>query len=165
MENYNANNQMNSMYQPAVPNGTSQMLSNQNNTRRENADVSRILNTTTVPQVSTADRQYLSNLTSNNGGTNTSSTCTGNNCSYTPETVTNIEFFPAYLKKFIGYWVRLDFVIGTTIEQRVGQLLEVGASYVVIKVLEPETIMMCDLYSIKFVTIILNENFEKLYSF
>lgn len=165
MENYNTNNQMHSMYQPAIPNDSARMMSSRNNTRQENADVNRILNTTTVPQVTTINDRYLSNMASNNGGTNSSSTCTGNNCSYMPETVTNTEFFPAYLKKFIGYWVRLDFIIGTTIEQRVGQLLEVGASYVVIKVLEPETIMMCDLYSIKFVTIILNENFEKLYSF
>lgn len=80
-----------------------------------------------------------------------------------PETVTNTMFWPAYLRKFIGKWVRVDFFIGTALEQRIGQLLEVGASYVVLNVLEPETILICDIYAIKFVTVVLDADYPKLY--
>lgn len=168
MENNNSNNIDWSVFQPATSsknyNSNSHFENEQIKTPTMNNPIAQqIMDTTTIPQISVADKNYANTLPISN--TNTSTTCTGNNCSLTPETLTNTDFFPAYLKKFIGHWVRLDFFMGNTIEQRVGQLLEVGASYVLIKLLEPQTIMMCDLYSIKFVTIILNDEFEKLFSF
>ncbi len=190
MENNNANNYSNNqnssdwgVYQPAVPNNNYQMtttsgnMRNMNNTNNMNNVANdrfhfmndtarRILNnssTQTRPRAALIDNTL--SIPNNLSGTNSSMNCTGSNCSYTPETVTNEEYFPAYLKNFIGYWARIDFLIGNNIEQRVGQILEVGASYVLINVLEPETIMLCDLYSIKFVTIILSDEIEKLYLF
>ncbi len=80
-----------------------------------------------------------------------------------PETVTNTMFWPAYLRKFIGNWVRVDFFIGNSLEERIGQLLEVGASYIVLNVLEPETVMICDIFAIKFVTVVLDSDYPKLY--
>ncbi len=82
-----------------------------------------------------------------------------------PETVTNPMFWPAYLRNFIGLWVRVDFFIGNSLEQKVGQLLEVGASYIVLNILEPETIVVCDIFSIKFVTVVFDSDFPKLVSF
>ncbi len=81
-----------------------------------------------------------------------------------PETVTNPMFWPAYLRNFIGLWVRVDFFIGNSLEQKVGQLLEVGASYIVLNVLEPETIVVCDIFAIKFVTVVFDSDFPKLVS-
>ncbi len=79
-----------------------------------------------------------------------------------PESLTNPDFLPAYLTKQIGKWVRVDFLIGGGIEQRVGILEEVGASYIILNVIEPATLLVCDLFSIKFVTVVLDDDFTKL---
>lgn len=85
--------------------------------------------------------------------------------SLTPETLSNTDFLPAYLTKHIGKWIRAEFLIGGFLEQRVGILYEVGASYIIIKSIEPDTLVACDLFSIRFVTIVLNNDFPKLMSF
>lgn len=86
---------------------------------------------------------------------NAVSDCQG---SLVPETVTNAEFFPAYLRKFIGYWIRAEFFMGDQAEHYSGQLLDVGASYIVIRISEPSSLIVCDLFSLKFVTIALWDN-------
>lgn len=75
-----------------------------------------------------------------------------------PESLTNSDFLPAYLKQFIGKWIRADFLIGNSIEQRVGILEDVGASYIILNAIEPATLVVCDLFAIKFVTIILDDS-------
>ena len=81
-----------------------------------------------------------------------------------PETMTNTAYIPAYLRHQIGRWMRVEFLIGNVIEEKVGQLLDVGASYIILKMLEPSTTMLCDLYSIKFITIIYDAELERLYT-
>lgn len=85
--------------------------------------------------------------------------------SFTPETLTNMSFLPAYLSQYIGHWVRADFFIGETIEQRVGVLHEVGASYFILEAIEPQTLLVCDMFSVKFVTIILDDDLSRLARF
>lgn len=85
--------------------------------------------------------------------------------SFTPETLTNMIFLPAYLSQFIGHWIRADFFIGDTIEQRVGVLHEVGASYFILEAIEPQTLLVCDMFSVKFVTIILDDDLSRLARF
>jgi hypothetical protein len=59
-----------------------------------------------------------------------------------------------YLKTIIGERVKLTFLLGTNITQdRDGILKEVGISYVVIQDTETKALILCDIYSIKFVTI------------
>ena len=84
------------------------------------------------------------------------------NTSVRPESLTNPDFLPAYLHQHIGKWVRVDFLIGGGIEQRVGVLEEVGASYIILNVIEPATLLVCDMFSIKFVTVVLDDDFTKL---
>lgn len=84
------------------------------------------------------------------------------NTSVRPESLINPDFLPAYLYQHIGKWVRVDFLIGGGIEQRVGILEEVGASYIILNVIEPATLLVCDMFSIKFVTIVLDDDFTKL---
>ncbi len=86
----------------------------------------------------------------------------GNTVSLRPETMTNTDFLPAYLKQFIGRWVRCEFFIGDTVEQRVGVLHDVGASYIIIDVIEPQTLIVCDIFSLRFVTIVLDEEYGRL---
>ncbi len=86
----------------------------------------------------------------------------GNTISLRPETMTNTDFLPAYLRQFIGRWVRCEFFIGDTAEQRVGVLHDVGASYIIIDVIEPQTLVVCDIFSLRFVTIVLDEEYGRL---
>ncbi|MGE5630078.1 MAG: hypothetical protein ACM3TR_03155 [Caulobacteraceae bacterium] len=62
--------------------------------------------------------------------------------------------FPAYLKKYIGKRVSIDFLIGTgTMVHRTGVLKDVGPDHVVF--VNPNgTTTIADLFSIKFVDIL-----------
>ncbi len=62
-------------------------------------------------------------------------------------------FLQAYLRKNIRKRVRIEFLIGTNIlTDRTGTLEEVGISYVVLRD-QAGSRLVCDLYSIKFITI------------
>ena len=68
-----------------------------------------------------------------------------------------------FLKNNIGRWARIDFLIGSGMEQRIGQIMEVGRDYLVLRAMEPETVVMCDLFAIKFVTIIMDDDVSRLF--
>lgn len=71
-----------------------------------------------------------------------------------PEVLANTAYTPGFLKRYIGRLVRAEFLVGTTyLEDRTGILLEVGASYIVLRSIQDNNLMYCDIYSIKFVTI------------
>ncbi len=73
----------------------------------------------------------------------------------TPTTVASPYFTAGFLKNFIGKNMRVEFLIGTSgaLVDRTGVLMEVGASYIVIRPTLTDDLLMCDLYSIRFVTI------------
>lgn len=71
-----------------------------------------------------------------------------------PEILTNNIYTPAFLREQIGRLVRVEFLIGTNnLVDRVGILEDVGASYILLRSLESNTLVYADIYSIKFVTI------------
>lgn len=71
-----------------------------------------------------------------------------------PPVTTDIGFTQAYLKTQIGKRVRVEFLIGTNmITDRIGELVGVGISYILLRLIETDDILLCDIYSIKFVTI------------
>lgn len=74
----------------------------------------------------------------------------------TPVTVASPYYTAGFLRNFIGKNVRVEFLLGTTgtLSDRIGTLLEVGASYIVIQPYLTDDLLMADLYSIRFVTII-----------
>lgn len=74
--------------------------------------------------------------------------------SWMPETLTKPIYTPAFLLQNIGSLVRVEFLIGNQTTDRVGVLSEVGASFIVLQSLEGSSRIMCDIYSIRFVTII-----------
>lgn len=74
--------------------------------------------------------------------------------SWMHETPTKSIDTPAFLLKNIGSLVRVEFLIGNQTTDRVGVLSEVGASFIVLQSLEGSSRIMCDIYSIRFVTII-----------
>ena len=71
-----------------------------------------------------------------------------------PEVITDDLFTPAFLREQIGKLVRIEFLIGTNdLEDRTGILEDVGVSYVLLRSIESGNLLMCDIYSIKFVVI------------
>lgn len=73
-----------------------------------------------------------------------------------PATVENPLFTPGFLRTQIGRRVRVEFLIGTNnLTDRTGTLVLVGASYILLRPIDSDDLMMCDIFSIKFVTIIL----------
>lgn len=90
--------------------------------------------------------------------------------SSSPEILTNNIYTPAFLREQIGKLVRVEFLIGTNnLVDRIGILQDVGASYILLRALESNTITYADIYSIKFVTIsnspISNNQYHNLYNY
>lgn len=73
----------------------------------------------------------------------------------TPTTVASPYYTAGFLSNFIGKNMRVEFLIGTSgaLVDRTGVLMEVGASYIVLQPILTDDLLMCDLYSIRFVTI------------
>lgn len=71
-----------------------------------------------------------------------------------PEILTNSIYTPAFLREQIGKLMRVEFLIGTNnLVDRIGILEDVGASYILLRSFENDSLVYCDIYSIKFVTI------------
>ncbi len=78
----------------------------------------------------------------------------------TPPTVESTYYIPGYLATQIGKTMRIEFLIGTTgpMVDRIGTLLSVGASYILIRPIGTDDVLLCDIYSIKFATIYVNDS-------
>ena len=95
----------------------------------------------------------------------TQSTQLMNNINNMPETLTNPIYTPAFLRQQIGKLMRVEFLIGTTnLTDRIGILEEVGVSYILLRSFENDSLVYCDLYSIKFITISANSSLVPLVS-
>ena len=71
-----------------------------------------------------------------------------------PEILTNTIYTPAFLRQQIGKLMRVEFLIGTNnLVDRIGILQDVGASYILLRSFENDSLVYCDIYSIKFITI------------
>lgn len=71
-----------------------------------------------------------------------------------PEILTNNIYTPAFLREQIGKLMRVEFLIGTNnLTDRIGILEDVGASYILLRSVESNNLIYCDIYAIKFVTI------------
>ena len=71
-----------------------------------------------------------------------------------PEIMTNPIYTPGFLREQIGKLMRVEFLIGTNnMVDRIGILQDVGASYILLRSFENDSLVYCDIYSIKFITI------------
>ena len=71
-----------------------------------------------------------------------------------PEILTNNIYTPAFLREQIGKLMRVEFLIGTNnLTDRIGVLEDVGASYILLRSVESNNLIYCDIYAIKFITI------------
>ena len=72
-----------------------------------------------------------------------------------PEILTNPIYTPAFLREQIGKLMRVEFLIGTNnLVDRIGILEDVGASYILLRSFENDSLVYCDIYAIKFIYII-----------
>jgi hypothetical protein len=71
-----------------------------------------------------------------------------------PPPVTDVGYVPAYLAKNIGRDVRAEFIINNAYLDKSGRLIEVGINYFVLYDVNSRTNIMCDLYSVRFVTVL-----------
>lgn len=72
-----------------------------------------------------------------------------------PPPATERGYIPYYLTSNIGKSVRAEFIIGTNqYVDKTGVLIEVGINYFVLEDVGSRTHIMCDLYSVKFVTVL-----------
>lgn len=71
-----------------------------------------------------------------------------------PETYTNSLYSPGFFRNFIGKLVKAEFLLGSAgMQDRIGVLVEVGASYIVLRSVQDNNLLYCDIFSIKFLTI------------
>ena len=71
-----------------------------------------------------------------------------------PEILTNPIYTPAFLREQIGRLMRVEFLIRTNnMVDRIGILEDVGASYILLRSFENDSLVYCDIYAIKFITI------------
>lgn len=70
-------------------------------------------------------------------------------------------YLPAYLKTMTGKLVRVESLIGGCLESRVGILLRVGADYIVLKLYRGCSTMICESSSIKYITVIHDNDLNK----
>jgi hypothetical protein len=72
----------------------------------------------------------------------------------TPEPVKSTLYIAGYLNTQIGKLVKAEFLVGNNITDRTGVLVKVGVNYILLRPIELNGLLLCDLYSIKFVTIV-----------
>ena len=78
-----------------------------------------------------------------------------------PPVVNNPLYNQGWLTTQIGKYIKVEFLIGTNMWiDREGILKEVGVSYIVIKETGTNDIVMCDIYSIKFVRVFNNQDLK-----
>jgi len=75
--------------------------------------------------------------------------------------VNNPLYNQGWLQGQIGKYIRVAFLLGTnTFQDRGGTLQEVGISFIVLKETSTNNLIMCDIYSIKFVTVFANQTIK-----
>ncbi|EOD01799.1 hypothetical protein [Caldisalinibacter kiritimatiensis] len=77
---------------------------------------------------------------------------------FAPETgapvTMDTNFIQGYLRTVIGRYVKVNFILGTNMFiDREGTLVDVGIDHIVLREPQTDDLVLCDLYSIKFVKI------------
>ena len=74
-----------------------------------------------------------------------------------------IPFLHSFLSENKGKWMKLELLLGNNLVSKIGQLIKVGANFAVLKLdTNPVSTLVCDLKSVKFITIIYTNNFDNL---
>lgn len=68
-----------------------------------------------------------------------------------------------YLRTMIGKTVRVESLIGECLQSRCGKLLCVGEDYIVLKLYQNLTTLICEASSIKYITVVHDNDLNKIY--
>ena len=75
--------------------------------------------------------------------------------------LSDVAYLPGLLNTMIGKLVRVESLIGGCLESRVGILMNVGADYVVLKLYRGCSTMICEASSIKYITVVHDNDLNK----
>lgn len=73
------------------------------------------------------------------------------------ESMPNAMSIPGLLERYIGKIMKVEFLLCDALDDKLGRLLSVGNNYIVLGMLESKVIMICNTDTLKFVTVILDE--------
>ncbi len=79
-----------------------------------------------------------------------------------PPALCDTSYLPGYLCTMIGKLVRVESLIGRCLESRVGTLMQVGADFIVIKLYQSCSTMICEASSVKYITVIHDNDSNKI---
>lgn len=82
-------------------------------------------------------------------------------CTVMPQE-TKKSYMSDMLKETVGKVVRIESLVGGCLESRIGTLIKVGADYVVLKLYQSCSTMICEASSIKYVTVIHDNDLNKI---
>jgi len=72
-----------------------------------------------------------------------------------PPPLANAEYIPGFLARNIGKFVKAEFILGSNqYVDKTGRLMAVGVNYFVLQDNVSRAMIMCDLYSVRFVTLL-----------
>ena len=75
--------------------------------------------------------------------------------------MTDTSYMPAFLNTMVGKLVRVESLIGGRLESRVGILMRAGTDYIVLKLYRGCSTMICEASSIKYITVIHDNDLNK----
>ncbi len=73
---------------------------------------------------------------------------------YTPTQLKYGLYMPSFLSGFIGKTVKIESIIGNKLDVKAGVLTTVGTGFVVIREYRTNNTVICDINTIKYVTVI-----------
>ena len=77
------------------------------------------------------------------------------NKNYLSQLLNDDCFLPGFLSKNLGRWMKVESCVGNEIVTKIGQLIKVGAGFIVLKLnTNPVSSVVCEINSIRFVTIL-----------
>ena len=72
-----------------------------------------------------------------------------------PPVIEDTNYLQGYLRTIIGKYVKVNFILGSDLFiDKEGILIEVGVDHIVLRETRTDDELICDLYSIKFVTVV-----------
>ncbi|MEE0946593.1 MAG: hypothetical protein U0M42_07215 [Acutalibacteraceae bacterium] len=82
---------------------------------------------------------------------------------YGNKITSSLPFLPTFLNQNIGRWIKVEHLIGDKLIEHIGQLINVGMDYIVLKVDgELLSTIVCNTKDIKFITVIYSKNLNYL---
>ena len=86
-----------------------------------------------------------------------------NPTTFVPDPLANAVFFQGYLKNHIGKLVKVESFLGDCLDNRAGILMSVGVDHIVLKLQRSCCSMMIQTASIKYITIIHDNDMSKMH--